>query len=91
MPQAAGRVSVTRGSRTIDQVVPIKPGGGPACGIALKDGQYASGASGPLVGKNRVEIRAPHSSGRAQEGGDWKSGYAESIPARVVSHGMPRA
>jgi len=26
VPQAAGRVSVTRGSRTIDQVVPIKPG-----------------------------------------------------------------
>ena len=25
-PQAVGRVSVTRGSRTIDQVVPIKPG-----------------------------------------------------------------
>ena len=25
VPQAAGRVSVTRGSRTIDQVVPIKP------------------------------------------------------------------
>ena len=26
LPQAAGRVSVTRGSRTIDEVVPIKPG-----------------------------------------------------------------
>ena len=25
-PQAAGRVSVSRGSRTIDEVVPIKPG-----------------------------------------------------------------
>jgi hypothetical protein len=26
LPQAAARVSVTRGSRTMDQVVPIKPG-----------------------------------------------------------------
>jgi hypothetical protein len=26
LPQAAGRVSVTRGSRTMDQVAPIKPG-----------------------------------------------------------------
>lgn len=25
-PQAAGRVSVSRGSRTIDEVVPVKPG-----------------------------------------------------------------
>jgi hypothetical protein len=26
VPQAAGRISVTRGSRTIDQTVPVKPG-----------------------------------------------------------------
>jgi hypothetical protein len=26
LPQAAGRVSVSRGSRTIDEVVPVKPG-----------------------------------------------------------------
>ena len=26
VPQAAGRVSISRGSRTIDEVVPVKPG-----------------------------------------------------------------
>ena len=26
LPQAAGRVSISRGSRTIDEVVPVKPG-----------------------------------------------------------------
>ena len=26
LPQAAGRVSVSRGSRTIDEVIPVKPG-----------------------------------------------------------------
>ena len=26
MPQAAGRISLSRGSRTIDEVVPVKPG-----------------------------------------------------------------
>ncbi len=27
IPQAAGRISLSRGSRTIDEVVPVKPGG----------------------------------------------------------------
>jgi hypothetical protein len=61
---------------------PTGPAAGPACGLPLKDGQYASDAKGPIVGKNRVEIRAPRDSGKTPEDGDWKSNYIESIPVR---------
>jgi hypothetical protein len=38
---------------------------GPATGAAVADGRYRlSAADGPVVGRNRVEIRAPRRTGR---------------------------
>jgi hypothetical protein len=66
---------------TIDFVA-TAPGGGAASGMSLQNGQYASDVNGPVVGKCRIEIRAPRPSATTPEGGDWKSGYVEAIPAR---------
>ena len=71
---------VRNGRLRADRAPPPDPRGPSRC----KDGQYASGAKGPVVGKNRVEIRAPRNAGAESPnaGGDWKSDYVESVPAR---------
>jgi hypothetical protein len=71
-PIVAGQISL----------VPTTPGAGPAWGTVVKDGQYASTASGPVVGKSKVEIRASRNPPAASEGADWKSNYVELIPAQ---------
>jgi hypothetical protein len=68
--------------------VPMGPGGGPACALPLKDGQYASDIKGPVVGKSRVEVRARRQTSAQPQNpeGDWKSGYVEAIPDRYNAH-----
>lgn len=63
---------------------PMGVAAGPACGLPLKNGQYASDAKGPIVGKNRVEVRARRQTSAQPQNtdGDWKSSYIEAIPDR---------
>jgi hypothetical protein len=86
-PQRAavhGKVTLDGKPITAGQIslVPITPGAGPAWGTVVKDGQYASTATGPVVGKSKVEIRASGNRAATSESGDWKSNYVELIPAR---------
>lgn len=66
---------------TID-FAPTDPTAGPASGLPLQDGRYASEAKGAVVGKSRVEIRAPRDSNQPRGDGDGKRNYVEAIPAR---------
>jgi hypothetical protein len=72
---------------------PMGPAAGPTCGLPLKDGQYASDAKGPIVGKNRIEIRARSQTPTQPQNpdGDWKSNYIEAIPARYNSQSVLEA
>jgi hypothetical protein len=67
--------------------VPVPAGAGPAWTTAFKDGQYLSDASGPVVGKNRVEILAPRNvTGKPRRPRSDRMGpeddYVECIPPR---------
>lgn len=60
---------------------------GPAWIGAVKDGRYASGAGGPIVGRSRVEICASRTEAAesSNDQRDWKRNYVEAVPARYNS------
>ena len=63
--------------------VPVEGAGGPSAGGIVRDGQYQiPAASGPVVGRNRVEIRGFRQTGKTVRD-IWKPGenLAERIPA----------
>jgi hypothetical protein len=78
---------------------PIEGVRGPAAGAEIRDGQFAlEEATGPVVGKNRVEIRSVQKTGRmvptpmAVEGetvvkaGELVEEYADVIPKRYNTY-----
>ena len=91
-PRGAVEGKVTLDGVAIEQgSINFRPTGdtkGPAAGGAITKGRYRlSGAEGPVVGRNRVEIYAPGKSGREVSApmgnpGEMTHEIVETVPAR---------